>query len=123
VPGVAVGTLLAVRRPRNLIGWLLLAFLFLSVAPWNDYAILDYRMHHGTLPLGWLAVLLLNSWPNRARYDAEMVIAAFTARLRQTVDLDTAQSDLVDAVHQAFEPAHVSVWLAEATTPGTARRR
>jgi hypothetical protein len=49
---------------------------------------------------------------NRAHYDAEMVIAAFNARLRQTVDLDAAQDDLVNAVHQAFEPEHVSVWLA-----------
>jgi hypothetical protein len=48
---------------------------------------------------------------NRARYNAEAVLAAFTARLRGTVDLDTVQGDLVDAVHYAFEPAHVSVWL------------
>ena len=48
---------------------------------------------------------------NRARYDTEMVIAAFTARLRLTVDLDTVQGDLVDAVDTAFQPAHVSVWL------------
>jgi hypothetical protein len=48
---------------------------------------------------------------NRARYDAEMVVAAFTARLRQTVDLDTVQGDLVSAVDAAFQPAHVSVWL------------
>jgi ribose 1,5-bisphosphokinase PhnN len=52
---------------------------------------------------------------NRARYDAEMVIAAFTARLRQTVDLDTVQGDLVGTVDAAFQPAHVSVWLP----PGT----
>jgi hypothetical protein len=52
---------------------------------------------------------------NRARYDAEMVIAAFTARLRQTVDLATVQGDLVGAVDAAFQPAHVSVWLP----PGT----
>jgi hypothetical protein len=52
---------------------------------------------------------------NRARYDAEMVIAAFTARLRQTVDLDTVQGDLVDAVDAAFQPAHVSVWLPPRT--------
>jgi hypothetical protein len=52
---------------------------------------------------------------NRARYDAEIVIAAFTARLRQTVDLDTVQGDLVGAVDAAFQPAHVSVWLP----PGT----
>ena len=51
---------------------------------------------------------------NRARYDAEAVVAAFTARLRQTVDVDTLQGDLTDVVHRAFQPAHVSVWL----TPG-----
>jgi hypothetical protein len=48
---------------------------------------------------------------NRARYNAEAVVAAFTARLRGTVDLDVVQGDLVDAVHHTFEPAHVSVWL------------
>jgi hypothetical protein len=53
---------------------------------------------------------------NRARYNAEAIVAAFTARLRGTVDLDTVQDDLVGAVHQVFEPAHVSVWVA--TTPG-----
>src|ERR1017187_3987359 len=48
---------------------------------------------------------------NRARYNAEVVVAAFTARLRQSVDLDAVRGDLVNAVHSAFEPAHVSVWL------------
>ena len=61
VPAVAVGTLLAARRPRNPIGWLLLAIFLLAVAPAGDYAIIDYRMHHGTLPLGWVAVVLLTS--------------------------------------------------------------
>ena len=51
---------------------------------------------------------------NRARYNAEAIVAAFTARLRQTVDLDTVHGDLVGVVHEAFQPAHVSVWL-----PGT----
>ena len=54
VPVAVVGTLLAIRRPRNPIGWLLLGIL-ISSAPTNQYLILDYRMHHGTLPLGWLA--------------------------------------------------------------------
>ncbi len=53
---------------------------------------------------------------NRAKYDAEAVVAAFTARLRGTVDLDTVQGDLVDAVHHAFEPAHVFVWIATGTS-------
>jgi hypothetical protein len=48
---------------------------------------------------------------NRARYNAEAVVAAFTGRLRQTVDLETVRGDLVDVVHEAFQPAHVSVWL------------
>ena len=51
---------------------------------------------------------------NRARYDAEAVVAAFTGRLRRTVDLDAIRGDLVGVVHEAFQPAHVSVWL-----PGT----
>ena len=49
---------------------------------------------------------------NRSHYNAETVVAAFTARLRQTVDLDTVQGELLDTVHRAFEPAHASVWLA-----------
>jgi hypothetical protein len=62
VPAAAVGTLLAMRRPRNPIGWLLLGILITS-APTNQYLILDYRMHHGSLPLGWVAVVLLETWP------------------------------------------------------------
>ena len=42
------------------------------------------------------------------------VVAAFTGRLRQTIDLDTVRGDLVGVVYEAFQPAHVSVWL-----PGT----
>ena len=62
-PGVMVGTLLAARKPRNPIGWMLLAFYFLAIAPAGDYAIIDYRLHHGSLPLGSVAVVVLASWP------------------------------------------------------------
>ena len=62
-PGVMVGTLLAVRRPRNPIGWMLLAFYLLAQNPAGDYAIIDYRLHHGHLPLGSVAVVVLASWP------------------------------------------------------------
>jgi hypothetical protein len=63
LPGTAVGVVLAARRPGNPIGWLLLALLLLTADPAGDYAIVDYRMHHGTLPLGWVAVVLLGSFP------------------------------------------------------------
>ena len=48
---------------------------------------------------------------NRARYDAESTVAAFAARLKDTVDLDSVQDDLAGVVHQALEPAHLSVWI------------
>jgi len=63
VPATAVGVLLAARRPRNPIGWILLAIIILDISPTAPYLILDYRTHHGTLPLGWLAVVLEECWP------------------------------------------------------------
>jgi hypothetical protein len=42
---------------------MLLAFYFLAIAPAGDYAIIDYRLHHGHLPLGSVAVVVLASWP------------------------------------------------------------
>jgi hypothetical protein len=57
--GTALGTLLAARRPGNPIGWLLLILLLLTASPADGYAIVDYRTHHGTLPLGWVAVLFI----------------------------------------------------------------
>jgi hypothetical protein len=48
---------------------------------------------------------------NRARYDADATVAAFSARLRDAVDLDTVQTELLDVVQRAVEPAHVTIWL------------
>ena len=48
---------------------------------------------------------------NRARYDAEAIVEAFTLRLRDAVDLDTVRDELLHAVDRAFEPAHASVWI------------
>ena len=49
---------------------------------------------------------------NRARYDAETTVAAFAARLKDAVDLDTVRADLAGVVHEALEPAHVTVWTS-----------
>jgi hypothetical protein len=46
---------------------------------------------------------------NRARYDAEATVTAFTARLRDAVEIDAIRGDLLNAVHHAVEPAHASV--------------
>jgi hypothetical protein len=48
---------------------------------------------------------------NRARYDADQMVTAFAARLKDAVDLDSVRGDLAAVVDQALEPAHVSVWI------------
>jgi hypothetical protein len=64
LPTVAIGTLVAARRPRNPMGWLMLGcgFFFSTQAVGTAYAIVDYRLHHGTLPLGRLALVLQPGW-------------------------------------------------------------
>ena len=44
-------------------------------------------------------------------WDADQMVAAFAARLKDAVDLDGVQTDLAGAVQRALEPAHVSLWL------------
>ena len=48
---------------------------------------------------------------NRVRYDADATVAAFSARLREAVDLDAVRTDLLDVVGRAVEPAHASIWI------------
>lgn len=48
---------------------------------------------------------------NRARYDAEATVAAFGARLRNAVDVDTVLDELAAAAAGSLQPAHVSVWI------------
>ncbi|HEY8044080.1 MAG TPA: hypothetical protein VIF35_07445 [Streptosporangiaceae bacterium] len=60
----AVGFVVAWRKPGNPLGWLLLSaagFLVLS-GDASAYALAGYRVRHGGLPLGWVAVLLQPSW-------------------------------------------------------------
>jgi hypothetical protein len=59
-----VGMAVAWRRPGNPLGWFMLGaagFLVLS-GDAGAYAVADYRLHHGGLPLGWVAVLLQPGW-------------------------------------------------------------
>jgi hypothetical protein len=49
---------------------------------------------------------------NRARYDTDQTVTAFAARLKDAVDLDSIRDDLAGTVHEALEPAHISVWVS-----------
>ena len=50
---------------------------------------------------------------NRTRYNAEATVAAFTARLRDAVEIDAIRADLLDAVNRAVQPAQASVWIKQ----------
>jgi hypothetical protein len=47
---------------------------------------------------------------NRARYDADQTVAAFAARLKDSVDLTAVQGDLASVVQRVLEPVHLSLW-------------
>jgi hypothetical protein len=48
---------------------------------------------------------------NRRRYDAAKTVEAFSARLREQVDLDTLTSELLAVANQTVEPTAVFLWL------------
>jgi len=48
---------------------------------------------------------------DRARYDASLTVQALTARLRDDVDIDRVQTDVLGVVEQTFHPTNAGMWL------------
>jgi hypothetical protein len=65
-------------------------------------------------PLRRRAQAIVDRRFDRSLYDASVTLQAMSARLRDDVDLERVQADVLGVVDRTFHPTHAGLWLREA---------
>lgn len=48
---------------------------------------------------------------NRSKYDATQILAAFSATLRNELDLNQLREQLIQVVEETMQPTNISLWI------------
>ena len=101
----AVGALIAARQPANPIG--------------GDLAIIASTLAGAALfqPLRGQIQDVVDRRFYRAKYQAQHTLEGFSATLRQQIDLDSLNTELVAVVSRTMQPALVSLWQRRSGRP------
>ena len=59
----------------------------------------------------------------RRKYDAARTLEAFTATLRNEVDLNHLREQVLSVVEETMQPTHASLWLLDTKEPWTVKTR
>jgi hypothetical protein len=57
----------------------------------------------------------------RQKYNAVRIVAAFSATLREEIDLEQFREHLLEVIAETMQPAHASLWLPR-SEPGKKRQ-
>jgi len=87
--------------------------VFSSIAGGSDLAIVITTLLVAALflPVRRRVQEIVDRRFNRRTYDAARTIDAFSARLRQQIDLDTLRYELLAVTEETMQPSMASVWL------------